>query len=43
MSGSDERYVTFVRLVCVLMILNEMQRKTITMDYDKLSFKNIFN
>jgi hypothetical protein len=43
MNKSNEDYVKFVKLVCVLMILNELQRKKVTLDYDKLSFKNIFN
>jgi hypothetical protein len=39
----NKDHVEFIRLVCMLMILNELQRKKVTHDYSKLSFKNIFN
>ena len=33
----------FIRLVCMLVILSEMKRKTVTLTLDKLSFKNILD
>lgn len=43
MNNQDIRHLEFIKLVCMLMILNEMKRKTLTQSYDKLSFKNILN
>ena len=43
MSAPNKDYIEFVKLVCMLMILNELQRKKIVHSYNKLSFKNIFN
>jgi hypothetical protein len=35
--------IEFIRLVCMILILNEMKRKTVTLTLDKLTFKNILN
>lgn len=43
MKIGNKDQLEFVRLVCMLIILNELQRKSITSSYDKLSFKNILN
>ena len=32
-----------VRLACMMIILSELKKRTITYSYDKLSFKNILD
>lgn len=38
-----EYQLHFVKLLCALIILSELKKKTITKEYDKLSFRNVLN
>jgi hypothetical protein len=43
MQDINTEKLELIKLVCMLIILTELQKRTITAGYDKLSFKNILN
>lgn len=38
-----EYQLQFVKLLCALIILSELKKKTVTKEFDKLSFRNVLN
>ena len=43
MNDLHAKRIEFLKLICMLIVLDEMKRKTVTLTLDKLTFKNILD